>query len=173
MDRMSTIGHWLEQLERLGDWITRPLRWLVLLMVIATVVVVLLRYALDTGAIFLQESVMYLHGLFFMLALGFGVAEDSHVRVDILYSRLPARRQHLINLIGHRAFLLPVAILIFTTSLPYVSASWRVLEGSSEVGGIPAVFLLKTLLPISAVLLMLQGIASSARLVRQLMDSQP
>ena len=58
---MSTIGHWLEQLERLGDWIARPLRWLVLLMVIATVEVVLLRYAFDTGAIFLQESVMYLY----------------------------------------------------------------------------------------------------------------
>ena len=84
---MSTIGQRLEQLERIGDWIARPLRWLVLLMVIATVVVVLLRYAFDTGAIFLQESVMYLHGLFFMLALGFGVAKDSHVRVDILYSR--------------------------------------------------------------------------------------
>ena len=172
MDKMRTLGRALEQLERLGVWITRPLRWLVLLMVITTVVVVLLRYAFDTGAIFLQESVMYLHGLFFTLALAFGIAQDTHVRVDILYSRLPAKRQHLINLVGHCAFLLPVALLIFITSLPYVGASWQVLEGSSEVGGIPAVFLLKTLLPVSAALLILQAIASCARLTRKLLDAE-
>ena len=105
---MSTIGQRLEQLERIGDWITRPLRWLVLLMVIATVVVVLLRYAFDTGAIFLTKSVMYLHGLFFMLALGFGVAEDS--RGSIFFVRLPVRRQRLVNLIKCWVFLLPVAV---------------------------------------------------------------
>jgi TRAP-type mannitol/chloroaromatic compound transport system permease small subunit len=66
---------------------------------------------------------------------------------------------------------MPVAVLIFATSLPYVSASWRVLEGSSEVGGIPAVFVLKSLLPITAVFLMLQALASSAGLVRQLLDA--
>ncbi|MBK87255.1 MAG: permease [Gammaproteobacteria bacterium] len=167
---MNALSNALEQLQRLGEWIARPLRWLVLLMVITTVVVVLLRYAFDTGAIFLQELVMYLHGLFFTLALAFGIAQDTHVRVDILYSRQPARRQHIINLVGHCVFLLPVATLVFITSLPYVSASWRVLEGSSEVGGIPAVFLLKSLLPICAVLLIVQALASCARLVRQLLE---
>jgi TRAP-type mannitol/chloroaromatic compound transport system permease small subunit len=168
---MRQIAYGLERLEWIGSVITRPLRWLVLLMVITTVTVVLMRYALQTSAIFLQESVMYLHGLFFMLALAFGVAQDSHVRVDILYSRMSTKRRNLVNLSGHCAFLMPVAVLIFATSLPYVSASWRVLEGSSEVGGIPAVFVLKSLLPITAVLLMLQALASSAGLVRQLLDA--
>jgi TRAP-type mannitol/chloroaromatic compound transport system permease small subunit len=171
MVAMRQIAYGLERLEWIGNVITRPLRWLVLLMVITTVTVVLMRYALQTSAIFLQESVMYLHGLFFMLALAFGVAQDSHVRVDILYSRMSTKRRNLVNLFGHCAFLMPVAVLIFATSLPYVSASWRVLEGSSEVGGIPAVFVLKSLLPITAVLLMLQALASSAGLVRQLLDA--
>ena len=168
---MRQIAYGLERLQWIGNVIARPLRWLVLLMVITTVTVVLMRYALQTSAIFLQESVMYLHGLFFMLALAFGVAQDSHVRVDILYSRMSTKRRNLVNLLGHCAFLMPVAVLIFATSLPYVSASWRVLEGSSEVGGIPAVFVLKSLLPITAVLLMLQAMASSAGLVRQLLDA--
>lgn len=168
---MRQIAYGLERLQWIGNVIARPLRWLVLLMVITTVTVVLMRYALQTSAIFLQESVMYLHGLFFMLALAFGVAQDSHVRVDILYSRMSTKRRNLVNLLGHCAFLMPVAVLIFATSLPYVSASWRVLEGSSEVGGIPAVFVLKSLLPITAVLLMLQALASSAGLVRQLLDA--
>ena len=113
---------------------------------------------------------MYLHGLFFMLALAFGIAQDTHVRVDILYSRMSTKRRHLINLVGHCIFLMPMAALIFFSSLPYVSASWRVFEGSSEVGGVPALFLLKSLLPVTALLLLLQGLASSAALARQLFD---
>ena len=167
---MRRVGYWLESLELIGAFITRPLRWFVLIMVLVTVTVVVLRYALETGAIFLQESVMYLHGLFFMLALAFGIAQDTHVRVDILYSRMSTKRRHLINLVGHCIFLMPVAALIFFSSLPYVSASWRVFEGSSEVGGVPALFLLKSLLPITALLLLLQGLASSAALARQLFD---
>ncbi len=168
---MRRVGYWLESLEHIGALITRPLRWFVLIMVLTTVAVVVLRYALETGAIFLQESVMYLHGLFFMLALAFGIAQDTHVRVDILYNRMSSKRRNQVNLIGHCVFLLPMAALIFLASLPYVSASWRVLEGSAEVGGIPAVFLLKSLLPVTALLLWLQGLASSAALVRQLIDT--
>jgi TRAP-type mannitol/chloroaromatic compound transport system permease small subunit len=100
MVAMRQIAYGLERLEWIGNVITRPLRWLVLLMVITTVTVVLMRYALQTSAIFLQESVMYLHGLFFMLALAFGVAQDSHVRVDILYSRMSTKRRNLVNLFG-------------------------------------------------------------------------
>ena len=110
---MRRVGYWLESLELIGAFITRPLRWFVLIMVLITVTVVVLRYALETGAIFLQESVMYLHGLFFMLALAFGIAQDTHVRVDILYSRMSTKRRHLINLVGHCIFLMPVAALIF------------------------------------------------------------
>ena len=167
---MRRVGYWLESLELIGAFITPPLRWFVLIMVLTTVTVVVLRYALETGAIFLQESVMYLHGLFFMLALAFGIAQDTHVRVDILYSRMSTKRRHLINLVGHCIFLMPMAAIIFFSSLPYVSASWRVFEGSSEVGGVPALFLLKSLLPITALLLLLQGLASSAALARQLFD---
>ena len=167
---MRQVGYWLEQLERIGDFIARPLQWFVLIMVIVSVSVVLLRYVFQTGAIFLQESVMYLHGVFFMLALAYGVSQDTHVRVDILYSSMGARRRDLVNLLGHCVFLLPVAIVIFVSSLPYVSASWRVLEGSAEVGGIPAVFLLKSLLPLTALLLGLQALASSAALARRLLN---
>ena len=68
-----------------------------------------------------------------------------------------------IELAGHLLFLLPVSAAVFFYSLGYVASAWRVLEGSPEVGGIPAVFLLKTLLPAMATLLVLQGIAESAR----------
>jgi TRAP-type mannitol/chloroaromatic compound transport system permease small subunit len=137
-------------------------------MVLMTLTVVVLRYAFNEGAIVLQESVMYMHGILFMLAIPYGLKQDSHVRVDIVYSRLSARHRSVVDLIGHVVFLLPIALFILITSLPYVTASWRVLEGSSEVGGIPAVFLLKTLIPVMAALLFLQGISEIVKRIKTL-----
>ena len=106
---------------------------------------------------------MYLHGVLFMLAIPMGIADNSHVRVDIIYSK-PQRERNapIIDLLGHCIFLLPVAGFIFFISFAYVENSWRITEGSSEVGGIPGVFLLKTLLPVTAALIFLQGLASIA-----------
>ncbi len=137
-------------------------------MVAVTVVVVLLRYVFDMSSIFLQESVMYMHGFVLMLGISYGLKENRHVRVDIFYARMSARQQTLVDLIGHLLCLLPVSILILWTSLPYVGSAWRVLEGSSEVGGIPAIFLLKTLVPTMAVLLGLQGLNEIVRGVLRL-----
>jgi TRAP-type mannitol/chloroaromatic compound transport system permease small subunit len=71
----------------------------------------------------------------------------------------------MIDLLGHLLLLLPVCGFVFLTSLPYVQASWRILEGSADVGGIHGVFLLKTLIPVMAVLLFLQGMSEIARAI--------
>ena len=108
---------------------------------------------------------MYLHGALFMLAIALGVDDNTHVRVDILYSRRSPEQQAWIDLVGHILFLLPSAGFIIWVSLPYVSNSWQILEGSSEVGGIPGVFLLKTLIPLTGALLFCQGIAGVAAIL--------
>lgn len=139
-----------------------------LLMVLGTVAVVVLRYALGIGAVQLQESVMYLHALAFLLGIPYALKEDAHVRVDVLRERLGERGRLWVELFGHGLFLVPVSAAVLWLSLPYVAASWRILERSPEVGGLPAVFLLKTLLPLLAVLLLLQGLAEMARCWLQL-----
>ncbi len=151
-------------IEAVNARTAQAIRWLTLVMVLVTLAVVLLRYAFDIGAIPLQESVVYMHGLVFLLGIPYGLQRDTHVRVDILYSKLKPARRRQIDIGGHVLFLLPVAAFIFVTSLPYVAGSWRVLEGSPEVGGLPAVFLLKTLIPVMAALLFLQGVASILKL---------
>ena len=155
----------LAGLRTLTCVIVRPLRWLALIMVLLTFAIVILRYALNSGGILLQESVMYLHGTLFMLAIALGVGDNTHVRVDILYSRRSPEQQAWIDLVGHILFLLPVAGFMIWVSLPYVSNSWQILEGSSEVGGIPGVFLLKTLIPLTGALLFCQGIAGVAAIL--------
>jgi TRAP-type mannitol/chloroaromatic compound transport system permease small subunit len=135
-------------------------------MTLATFAIVVLRYGFDLGAIALQESVLYLHATAFMLSIPWTLKIDGHVRVDVIYGRLSESGQAWVNLLGHCLFLGPVAITLFWLSLPYVSASWRILEGSPEVGGIPAIFLLKTLIPLMCALLFLQGIAGVIRACR-------
>lgn len=132
-------------------------------MVFTTLAVVVLRYAFGEGSIILQESVMYMHALVFMLGIPYALKADAHVRVDLFYSRLGSHGRALVNLTGHLLALLPVAMVMILYSRNYVSNAWRVGEGSAEVGGIPGIFLLKTLIPVCAVLLILQGIAEIGR----------
>ena len=141
-------------------------------MALITFAVVLFRYGFNLGAIAVQESVLYLHAVAFMLGIPYALKTDEHVRVDVLYSRLSARARARVNLLGHCLFLLPVAATTFWLSLPYVSASWRIFEGSPEVGGIPGVFLLKTLIPVTSALLVAQGLVGIHRQVLNLRKRQ-
>ena len=135
------------------------IKWASLLMVATTLIVVILRYVFSVGAIAIQELTMYLHGILFLLAIPYGILRDTHVRVDLVYSRLSTERRNLINSIGHCLFLIPVGIFIVLTSLPYVEASWTIRERSSEVGGLPAIYVLKACVPIAGALLTLQGLS--------------
>ncbi len=153
----------LGTLDAIAEATGRAIAWLTLPMVVLTATVVVLRYLFDAGAIWLQESVMYLHGTVFLLGAGYTLKHGGHVRVDIVYTRLGARARHWIDLLGSLVFLMPVTGLVLIYTLPYAAKSWSLHEGSPEVGGIPAVFLLKSLLPASAILLMLQGAAEALR----------
>lgn len=153
-------------IDRLNTALGRAVAWCMVLMALLTVTVVVVRYAFSTSTLILQESVLYLHGAAFMLAIPYTLKQGGHVRVDLIYGRLSSRYQALIDLIGHLLLLLPVSAFLFWSSLPYVASAWRTLEGSGDTGGIPAVFLLKTIIPVMAVLLFLQGVAECARCLR-------
>jgi TRAP-type mannitol/chloroaromatic compound transport system permease small subunit len=162
----------ISAIDALTDVLGRVIAWLTFAMVLVTVVVVVLRYGLDQGAIRMQESVTYMHALVFMLGIPYAFKHGAHVRVDLLYARVRPRTRQLIDICGHLLMLAPVALYVLLSSLDYVGASWRVHEGSAEVGGIPGVFLLKTLIPATASLLLLQGTAEIARTVLDLRARQ-
>lgn len=147
--------------------------WLLPLMVVTTLGIVVARYAFREGAIAVQESVMYMHGAVFMLGIPYALKQDAHVRVDLVYARLGPRGRAWVDLLGHLLGLLPVAAAMFLYSQDYVAAAWRIRESSPEVGGIPGIFLLKTLLPVTAVLLALQGAAEMTRCVAVLRGRRP
>jgi len=150
-------------IDRISETIGHCIAWLALIMMILTGVVVIARYFFNFGSIAIQESIMYLHATLFMLGIAYTLKQGGHVRVDILQRNLSPRRQCQIELIGFVIFLLPVALFMFFSSLNYVRFSWSLLESSGAPGGLPGIFLLKTLIPIMALGLLLQGIAEALK----------
>jgi len=163
----------IRRLEVTAEWLGRMVAWATLLMVLITFLVVLLRYLFDTGWIAMQESVTYLHAAVFMLGAAYTLKHGGHVRVDIFYQGFGPRGKAWINLLGTLFLLFPLALFILFVSWDYVAESWKVLEGSREAGGLPGVFLLKTLILVLPLTLLLQGTAlalKSLRLLRGAVD---
>ena len=151
--------------ERLIALAGRAAAWLLLPLLLVMCTVVLLRYFFDTGSVALQELVVYLHACVFMLALAWTLQSDQHVRVDVFYRQFSPRRKALVDLFGTLLFLLPVGGLVLVTGGEYALASWQALEGSRESGGLPFLYLLKSIIPLSAFLLLAQGLCIAVRSV--------
>ena len=169
---MSPLAKQIEKLaqlpDQMNDYVGRSVAWLTLVMVLVTFVVVVLRYLFNIGWIAMQESIVYMHALVFMLGASYTLRHDGHVRVDIIYNRLGLRGRAWVELLGNLLLLMPVTLFIIWVSWDYVASSWSLLEGSREAGGLPGVFLLKTTIPLMGLLLLLQGVANALRALLQI-----
>lgn len=152
-------------IDRANEVIGRWTSWLVLSMVLTTFLVAVLRYGFEVGWIWLQEIYVWMHGLVFMVAAGYTLLHDGHVRVDIFYRTSSDRAKAWVNLIGLVLFLLPTLAVIWWSSWPYVALSWQRFEVSREAGGMHGLYLLKTALLVFCVVLFLQGVALAIRSV--------
>jgi TRAP-type mannitol/chloroaromatic compound transport system permease small subunit len=152
-----------DRIDRVNAAVGRATAWAALFVVLVQFVVVLLRYVFGIGSIWLTESILYGNATMFMLAAAWTLREGGHVRVDVFYAEATPRRKALIDLAGALLLLLPFMIVLAWFALPYVARSWAILEGSRETSGLPMVFLLKTLIPLFAVLMALQGISQAIR----------
>lgn len=160
---MSHLHAVVRSIDAFTEYAGKLLAWLSLLMAALTALIVVLRYGFNIGSITSQEAVIYMHGSLFMLGAAYTLKTEGHVRVDIFYQRFSRRTRAWVNSLGGIVFLLPLCLFIFGVSWDYVAQSWAIRETSPEPGGIPAVFLLKTLLPIMALNLLLQGTAEILR----------
>lgn len=147
-------------IDRLNHAIGRSAAWLALAMVLVQFTVVVMRYVFGIGSIMMQEAIIYMHGVLFMMAAADTLLQDEHVRVDIFYAGMSKTRKALVDFLGSLFFILPFACLIAYVSIDYVSMSWSVREGSRETSGIPAIYLLKTVILAFALQLGLQAVAN-------------
>jgi TRAP-type mannitol/chloroaromatic compound transport system permease small subunit len=151
------------RIDRFNAATGRIVSWLCLFVVLVQFLVVVLRYGFGIGSIWLTESIIYGHAALFMLAAAWTLREGGHVRVDVFYAEASPRTKALVDLAGALLLLLPFMLVLAWLSLPYVSRSWAILETSRETSGIPAVFLLKTLIPLFALMMALQGVSQAIR----------
>lgn len=157
----------LQGLIRLIDAITettgRVLSWLTLLMMLLVCAVIVSRLLQLGHAIAFQESVTYLHATVFLIGAAYTLKHNAHVRVDVFYDRYGPRTRAAIDLAGTLLFLLPLCGVIWWLSWDYVMSSWTIRERSRESGGLPWVYLLKTLILVMPLTLGLQAIAEALR----------
>jgi len=152
-------------LDKVNLGVAYVVRWLALAMMLVQFTIVVGRYAFGLNSIALQESVLYMHATLFMLAAGYTLLVDKHVRVDVFYAKVSTAAQRRIDIFGHLFLLMPSMIALIYWSWPSVRNSWAIFEGPISVGGIEAVFLLKSLIPVFAVLVILQSLALLIRLL--------
>ena len=143
--------------------IGRAAAWLVIIVVVLEFGLVVARYLFSLGSIWATETVIYAHAALFLLAAAWTLQTNGHVRVDIFYADAKPRTKALIDLVGTVVFLLPFAVALLWLSTPYAARSWAIFERSQEASGLPLVFLLKTLIPMFALLMGLQGVAQILR----------
>ena len=153
-------------INAVNEAVGRCVAWLVSAMVIITFLIVVLRYGFNFGSIAVQESVVYLHAIVFMLAIAYTYKHNAHVRVDIFYSGFSKYKKAWIDFLGTLLLLIPFCVYLIVASWEYAGNSWLLLEGSREAGGLPLVYLLKTLVPLMPALLLLQAVATLCHCVQ-------
>jgi TRAP-type mannitol/chloroaromatic compound transport system permease small subunit len=155
--------------ERLGNGVS----WLMLGMVLVVFGDVISRYVFNRSSVFVQELEWHLFGLVYLLAAGYTLLHDEHVRIDILYSTWSSRTKAASDFVLSFVMLFPSAIMIVYTTWPFVKHSFQVYEGSPDPGGIPARWAYKSVIIIGFLLLMLQAVSQCIKNFYWMMGWEP
>lgn len=158
MDKMIRL------IDGMNGLIARGVCWLALAMVLIQFGIVIGRYVFGVNIIAAQESVLYMHATLFMLGAGYTLQVDKHVRVDVFYASATPKFRRRVDIFGHLFLLIPSMLALLYWSWPSVVNSWKILEGPISVGGIKAVYLMKSLIPAFCILLLMQSVAQLLKL---------
>ena len=120
-----------------------------------------MRYLFRSGSIGLQELEWHLFSIIFLIGAAYTLKHDEHVRLDILYQSkfFNDRFRAWVDVFGALFLLLPFCLLIIISAWPFVSQAYIHSETSPDPGGLPARWLIKTIIPAGFCMLLLQAIA--------------
>jgi TRAP-type mannitol/chloroaromatic compound transport system permease small subunit len=157
----------LLRLEKVFDRFSDLIGWIAgvlnLLMLVNVFYDAIMRYFFSTGSIALQEMEWHLFSIVFLFGVAYGLKEDGHVRVDVLYDRFSPRWKAIVNIGGTLLFLLPLSILIIEGSVWYVHEAYSSGEVSGDPGGLPYRWLIKIVIPASFVFLVVSAVGYMIR----------
>jgi TRAP-type mannitol/chloroaromatic compound transport system permease small subunit len=157
----------MRELARRIDWfqerVGRVVSWLMFGMVAVVFFDVVSRYLFNTSWVATQELEWHLFGIVYLLAAGYTLLYDEHVRVDILYAKLSPRKKAWVDFVLIFVMLVPSCLLVISTSIPFVRNSFMTNEGSPDPGGIPLRWALKSVIIVGFLLLLLQGLSEAIK----------
>ena len=160
----------LLRLEQVFDRFSDVMGWIAgalnLLMLINVFYDAIMRYFFSTGSIALQEMEWHLFSIVFLFGIAYGLKEEGHVRVDVLYDRFSPRWKAIVNIGGTVLFLLPLRVLVIEGSVWYVHEAYSSGEVSGDPGGLPYRWLIKLVIPASFVFLVVSATGYILRNVR-------
>jgi TRAP-type mannitol/chloroaromatic compound transport system permease small subunit len=146
-------------IDAINGWVGKVVAWFTLVLVLITVYDVIMRYVFHAGSVAIMELEIHLFAGNFMLAAGWTLLVDGHVRVDLLYTRFNEKIKAWIDLLGTLFLCIPYCILAIWTALPFLAYSWSLREFSPNPGGLPAVYILKAVIPVTFFLIGIQAIS--------------
>ena len=153
-------------IDNLIENICNILMVLLLMMILMVFISIVFRYFFNISSASLQELIMYCHAIIFMFGISYTLKENGHVKIDIIFNNFSKKIQSYISIIGILLFIFPMAFFLIYISIGMVIQSWLILEGSSEAGGLNLVFILKTIIPLTGFLILLQSSSQLLKLIK-------
>ena len=166
---LNVLRKFVRFVDALNERVGTVVSWCTTLLVVTVCLDVFTRYFLRSSSVAVQELEWHFFAVIFLLASAWALKHNKHVRVDVLYMNFKPRNQALANLIGSLLFLLPFAVIVIWSSQNFVMNSFRIGEVSPDPGGLPARYILKSMIPIGFSLILLQGLAMAVRSFDQFM----
>lgn len=156
---MPALRRIANAIDAVNKLVGEVVSWLSLVLVLVIVIDVSLRYIFNWSSAISFEIEWHIFAVLFMLSAGWALREDKHVRVDVFYQRFSKKNQSATNLVGTLFLLIPFCAVGFWESLPFVASSYEMMEKSTDAGGLPARFLIKSVIPLGFFLLGIQGVS--------------
>lgn len=152
---MRTI---LKIIDNVSEWTGRIFSWIIVVLTILVVLEVIMRRLLNSPTIWNFEVTIQLYAFFFMIVAGYALLHKSHVAVDIIYAKFSKRTQAALDVLTYLLFFFPFLGIVLYEGIKYAANSWSMHEKSWSVFG-PPLYYVKTVIPVMAALVLLQGLA--------------
>ena len=157
------MNSFIHTIESISVWVGRAFGWCILILTFSVSYEVFVRYVLNAPTVWVFDMMVQMYGALFLMAGAYALAQDSHVRGDVLYRLFPVRVQATIDFILYILFFFPGMLALFWFGAEIASDSWRYKEVSWNSPARIQIYYFKTLIPVAGGLLIIQGIAEILR----------
>ena len=153
----------IHAIERLSIWIGRSFGWCILILTLSVAYEVFVRYVINAPTVWAFDMMVQMYGALFLVAGPYALAQDSHVRADVVYRFLQPRWQALVDIILYILFFFPGMMALFWFGYEIASDSWRYKEVSWNSPARIQIYFFKSLIPLAGGLFIVQGVAECMR----------